>query len=325
MSRDICIFQDFLTDGYKARITAAAEAAGMVPHFFTCDQFEEAKECLQHCEVLYAQSPELLRAAPATLKWYCASSAGVDVYCKDDGIFANPDCLLTNSNSYGVTIAEYVVMVTLLLLRRMPEYAEPLRNHQWAPPRAIRSIRDSEITVLGAGNIGTNVALRMKGMGAAKVIGLSRSGKAREEGVYDEMYPISALDEVLPKTKILVMALPGTTETIGILSRERIALLPPDAIVINVGRGSAIDQPALVEALNEERIAGAALDVMVPEPLPADDPLWNAKNLVLTPHTSGNLTLGYTCENNVDLFCTDIANYAAGRPLAQLVDRKRGY
>ena len=106
MNREVCIFQDFLTDAHKAQITRTAQDAGFVPHFFTSSQFDEAKACLQHCEVLYAQSPDLLRTAPATLKWYCASSAGVDVYCKNDGIFANPDCMLTNSNSYGVTIAE---------------------------------------------------------------------------------------------------------------------------------------------------------------------------------------------------------------------------
>ena len=325
MSRDICIFQDFLTDAYRAKIRSAAQQGGFTPHFFTTDQFEEAKACLQHCEVLYAQSPALLRTAPATLKWYCASSAGVDVYCQNDGIFANPDCMLTNSNSYGVTIAEHVVMVTLMLLRRMPEFAEPIRRHQWVKPLPLRSIRDSEMTILGTGSIGTHVARRMRGMGAAKIIGVSRSGKAREEGVYDEMYSFHALDTLLPKTKILIMALPSTPETIGILSRERIALLPGDALVINVGRGTAIDQPALVEALNGDRIAGAALDVMTPEPLPENDPLWNAKNLVLTPHTSGNLTLGHTCDVNVDMFCTDLVNYGAGRPLEHLVDRKRGY
>ena len=324
MSRDICIFQDFLTDDYRAQIQRAAREAGFVPHFFTESQFEEARACLQHCEVLYAQSPALLRTAPKTLKWYCASSAGVDVYCQNDGIFANPDCLLSNSNSYGVTIAEHVVMVTLMLLRRMPEYAAPLMQHQWPAPMPIRSIRDSEITILGAGNIGSNVAQRMRGMGAGKIIGISRSGRARED-VYDEMHPISALDDLLPKVQILVMALPGTAETAGILSRERIALLPRDAIVVNVGRGTAIDQPALVEALNAGRIAGAALDVMMPEPLPADDPLWSAKNVVLTPHISGNLTLGHTCQANVDMFCEDLANYAAGRKLAHLVDRTRGY
>ena len=82
MNREVCIFQDFLTDAHKAQITRTAQDAGFVPHFFTSSQFDEAKACLQHCEVLYAQSPDLLRTAPATLKWYCASSAGVDVYCK---------------------------------------------------------------------------------------------------------------------------------------------------------------------------------------------------------------------------------------------------
>ena len=122
MSRDICIFQSFLTPAHKAQITAAAEAAGMTPYFFTKDQFNAARDCVQHCEVLYAASPDLLRTAPATLKWYCASSAGVDAYCRDESLFANPNCLLSNSNAYGVTIAEHTIMVTLMLLRQMPAY-----------------------------------------------------------------------------------------------------------------------------------------------------------------------------------------------------------
>ena len=268
MNRNICIYQEFLTEAHKDRRT------GFTPHFFNLDQFEEAKDCLQHCEVLYAHSADLLRAAPATLKWYCCSFAGVDLYCKDPGLFANPDCLLTNSNVYGVTIAEHVVMVTLML-------------------------------------------------GAAKIVGLSRSGKPHP--AFDEVYPISALDDVLPRTKILVMALPSTPETVHILNRERIALLPADACVINVGRGTALDQKALAEALNSGKLAGAALDVMDPEPLPQDDPLWDARNIILTPHVSGNMTLGYTCDENVARFCADLENYAAGRPLAGLVDRNRGY
>ena len=323
MSRNICIYQEFLTDAHKAQIQKTAEEAGFVPHFFTLDQFEEAKACVQDCEVLYAHSPKLLRAAPATLKWYCCSFAGVDPYCKDPTIFANPDCVLTNSNVYGVTIAEHVVMVTLMLLRRMPEYEEIVRNRSWSNQLPIRSIRDNEFTILGTGNIGVNVAERVRGMGAAKIIGLSRSGKPHP--AFDEVHPIADLDKVLPGTKILVMALPGTAETIHILNRARIALLPGDACVINVGRGTAIEQEPLIEALNSGRIAGAALDVMDPEPLPQDHPLWSAKNLILTPHVSGNMTLGYTCDTNVDMFCRDLRNYAAGRPLEGLVDRARGY
>jgi len=323
MSRDICIYQEFLTGTHKAQIQKAAEAAGFVPHFFTLDQFEEAKACLQHCEVLYAHSIDLLREAPATLKWYCCSFAGVDPYCKDPSLFANPDCLLTNSNGFGVTIAEHVVMVTLMLLRRMPEYEEVVRRHGWCNQLPIRSIRDNEFTILGTGNIGANAAERLRGMGAAKIVGLSRSGNPHP--AFDEVHPIAELDQVLPQVRILVMALPSTAETIHILNRERIALLPRDAYVINVGRGTAVDQEALMDALNGGRLAGAALDVMDPEPLPADHPLWNTKNLILTPHVSGNMTLGYTCDINVKMFCSDLANYAADRPLEHLVDRKQGY
>ena len=215
-------------------------------------------------------------------------------------------------------------MVTLMLLRRMPEYEAVVRRRGWSNQLPIRSIRDNAFTILGTGNIGNHVAQRMRGMGAAKIIGVSRSGRA-QEGVYDEVYPISALDQVLKDTKILVMALRGTAETVHILNRERMARLPEGAYVINVGRGTALDQAALKEALDGGRLGGAALDVMDPEPLPADDPLWEAKNLILTPHVSGNMTLGYTCDENVRLFCEDLKNYAAGRPLAGYVDRQRGY
>ena len=109
------------------------------------------------------------------------------------------------------------------------------------------------------------------------------------------------------------------------MSKERIGLLPKDSILVNVGRGTAVDQAALMEALNSGRLAGAAIDVMVPEPLPTDHPLWDTKNLLITPHIAGNMTLGYTCDKTVDMFCEDLENYIAGRPLKHLVDLKRGY
>ena len=323
MSRDICICLNFITEAHKSKIRETAEALGFTAHFFSGEQKEEAIECLQHCEIFYGHTPSLLRAASADLKWYCCAFAGVDPYCKDDGIFANPDCLLTNSNSYGVTISEHVIMVLLMMMRRMPEYTEVVRRHGWENQLPVRSIRSSAFTVLGTGNIGMNVAERLRGMGASRVIGLSRSGAPA--AVFDEVYPISKLDDLLPHTETLIMALPGTAETLHILNRERIALLPANAYVINVGRGSAVDQDALRDALNAGQLAGAALDVFVPEPLPEDHPLWDTKNLIITPHISGNLTLGYTCDRNVEMFCEDLANYAAGRPLKGLVDRKLGY
>lgn len=322
--KNICVYQDFLTEAHRAQIRETAEPLGFTPRFFDLDQFEEAKACLQDCEILYAHSEDLLRAAPASLRWYCCSYAGVDPYCRDPSLFANPDCLLTNSNCYGVTIAEHVIMVTLMLLRRMPEYEAVVRNRGWDNQLPIRSIRGGRFTLLGTGNIGENVAERLRRLGAARITALSRSGTARGTA-FDEVLPIGRLDQVLPRTETLIMALPGTAETVHILNRERIALLPQGALVVNVGRGSAIEQEPLIEALNAGRLGGAALDVMDPEPLPENHPLWEAKNVILTPHVSGNMTLGYTRDRNVELFCQDLRNYAAGRPLNGLVNRTLGY
>jgi phosphoglycerate dehydrogenase-like enzyme len=151
-----------------------------------------------------------------------------------------------------------------------------------------------------------------------------RSAKAGDPA-FDEMRTTAELDALLPETDLLVMALPNTPDTANILSRERMALLPRSAYVINVGRGTAIDQEALIEALDSGRLAGAALDVVVPEPLPADHPLRRAKNLLLTPHVAGNMTLAYTQQKSVDMFLSDLENYVAGKPLEHAVDRRRMY
>ena len=153
--------------------------------------------------------------------------------------------------------------------------------------------------------------------------GVSRSGRANAD--FDAVHPVTELDQLLPETDLLFMSLPSVSDTVNILNADRMALLPKGAYVVNVGRGTAIDQDALIAALDSDHLAGAALDVVVPEPLPADHPLRKARNLLLTPHVAGNMTLGYTCERNVQLFCENLENYAAGRPMHHLVDRRKGY
>ncbi len=279
MNRELCVYVEFLTEDLREKIRQTAEETGFTPHFFDLEEFDAARAALQHCEVLYAHSPELLRTAPASLQWYACAFAGVDPYCNVDGIFQNPKCLLTNSNVYGVTIAEHVIMVTLMLLRQMPVYQEIMRNRGWSNQLPIRSIHGGRFTVLGTGDIGGHIAQNLQALGAKRVIGL----------------------------------------------RQRISLLPKGAYVVNVGRGTAIDQEALMDALNSEHLAGAALDVMMPEPLPQDHPLWETKHLLLTPHVSGNMTLDYTRQVNVERFCENLRRYAIGKPLLGLIDRSRGY
>ena len=210
-----------------------------------------------------------------------------------------------------------------MMMRRMPEYQSAMAEKHWLASLPIHSIHGSRFTLLGTGEIGRNIARRLRAMGAAHVAGVSRSGRPQPD--FDTVLPIESLDSILPETDALILALPGTAETAGILSRERLALLPESAFVVNVGRGSAIDQIALCDALNSGRLAGAALDVMTPEPPPEDSPLWSAKNIILTPHVSGSTNLPYTCNLTVELFCRNLRRYAAGEPLEDIVDRAAGY
>ena len=260
-----------------------------------------------------------------SLKWLCVPSAGVD-YLMKPGVFANEECLLTNSSgAYGVTIAEHIIAVTLMMMRRLTEvYEETLRSEWGAPHRAQRSIYGSRILVLGTGDIGSCFAKRARAFEPASVIGVNRSGRC-DDPVYDKIYKVDELDRLLPDTDILVMSLPDTAETKGILSRERLSILPDDAYIVNVGRGSAIDEDALADCLDAGRLGGAALDVFKNEPLPEDSRLWKTERLLITPHVAGNLTLEHTLDKNVDMFCEDLENFAQARPLKYLVDRSRGY
>lgn len=320
MSRIICVVNEFITDAHRRQIDAAAEKHGFSVRYYQTKA--DASGHLADCEVLFGHWRSLLKEAPM-LKWYCCSYAGVDPYQPP---FRFPEgVLLTNSSgAYGVTISEHIMMVTLMLQRRMLDYAQIVRDRGWTNDLPVRSIQGSRLTLLGTGDIGTTFAQRAKALCPASVTGVNRSGRVPDP-VYDRVMPMAELDRVLPETDILVMSLPSTPETVGVLSRERLALLPESAILVNVGRGSAIDQDALMDELNAGRLAGAALDVMTPEPLPADHPLWTTKNLLITPHVAGNMTLGYTCNKTVSMFCDDLENYAEGRPLKHLVDLKRGY
>ena len=274
-------------------------------------------------DVVYGFGMQIAKTNP-NLKWLCVPSAGVD-YLMKPGTFANEQCILTNSSgAYGVSIAEHMIAVSLMMMRKLTYSYEESLHGNWSRPVPQKSLKNSRITVLGTGDIGSSFAKRAKAFEPKKLIGVCRSGKSTET-VYDEVYPIAGLDAVLPETDLLAMSLPDTAETKGVLSRERIALLPEGAYIVNVGRGSAIDEDALADSLDAGHLAGAALDVFRTEPLPKQSRLWTTKNLLITPHVAGNLTLEYTLDRNVEMFCEDLMRYREGKPLAHLVDRVRGY
>lgn len=322
MAKKIGVIIDFLNDSYERQLNATAAKYGYEIEYFPSSA--EAVGRVDDCEILYGHCSQKVIRSAKSLKWYCCCWAGVDHFC-DESLYQNPDCRLTNSSgAYGTTISEHLIMVCLMLLRRQMEYTEIIRAGGWETlPGGIRSLHGARITVLGTGDIGTEFARRVRAFHPASLTGVSRSGRANAD--FDAVHPVTELDQLLPETDLLFMSLPSVSDTVNILNADRMALLPKGAYVVNVGRGTAIDQDALIAALDSDHLAGAALDVVVPEPLPADHPLRKAKNLLLTPHVAGNMTLGYTCERNVQLFCENLENYAAGRPMHHLVDRRKGY
>ncbi len=323
MAKLIGVIIDYLNDDYRRQIDAAAAKHGYETRYYPDSASAEGNA--DDCEILFGHCSQKVIASAKSLKWYCCCWAGVDRFCRDE-LYQNPGCLLSNSSgAYGVTISEHLIMTALMLLRRQMEYTEIIRSGDWRVlSGGIRSLYDCRITVLGAGDIGTEFARRAKAFRPKKLVGVRRSAKSGDPA-FDEMHTTAELDTLLPETDLLVMALPNTPDTANILDARRMALLPEGAYVINVGRGTAIDQDALIEALDSGRLAGAALDVTVPEPLPADHPLRKAKNLLLTPHVAGNMTLRYTQQKSIDMFLEDLEDYVSGKPMKHVVDRKRFY
>lgn len=239
--RKIAVMEDFLTPEHRKRVLAAAEKHGFAVDFY--GRGKAPAEGLDQYEIIYGWcEPGDLKRATA-LKWYCCGFAGVD-QLSDDSLYASPDVVLSNSSgAYGLTISEHILMVTLMLLRRMPEFQDIVRRREW-----VSELLCGPFTAAGSRcwGPGTSAPTSPGGPRPWERTHLRRVPQAAgsPDPAYDRMLPQEQLDQVLPETEILVMALPSVADTVGILSRERIALLPRDAIVVNVGRGTAIDQEA---------------------------------------------------------------------------------
>ncbi len=317
----ILVINNQLEQKHTDLIKTTADSLGADVHFYKAES--EIPQSDFDTDIIYGFAPSIVKTSK-TLKWLCVPWAGVDSIMKP-GYFANEDCLLTNAaGAYGVSIAEHMIAVSLVMMRRLDEFLSETREGKWLAPRAQKSLKDCRITVLGTGDIGTSFAKRARAFEPASITGVCRSGKSRET-VYDKVLAVSALDTILPETDLLAMSLPATPETCDILSRARISLLPQGAYIVNMGRGSAIDEDALADSLESGHLAGAALDVFQTEPLPQESRLWKTKNLLITPHVAGNLTLPHTKDKNVAMFLEDLHNFVACKPLHYLVDKKLGY
>ncbi len=242
-----------------------------------------------------------------TLKWLHSMSAGVDSPAFGM-IRQNGARLTTSSGSSGVSIAHSVVMHLLALRRQLPEVVRNQDRKLWEPLDGV-DLPGSTTVVLGYGPIAQETIRLGQALGM-HMIAVRRAVRGDE---ICETVPISELATVLPLADQLVLALPLTSETTRILDEASIALLAPHAIVVNIGRGDLIEEAALIDALVEKRIAGAALDVFVTEPLPETSPFWTLPNVIVSPHMSARTPssrIGAT-----KIFFENAALFLAGKPM----------
>lgn len=255
------------------------------------------------------------------LKWIQTVSAGVDAYIK--GGFPENITLTNATGSYGLAISEHLLAMHLALIKKINLYYQSQLNHSWDRHGTVKAVSGSTVLILGLGDIGSDYAKIVKAMGAY-VIGLRRSDLTKPDYV-DEIHLSDKLNELLPRADVVAIALPGTVHTKHMINEKTIALMKDGAVVLNVGRGLIIDTMALCNALNSGKLGGAGLDVTDPEPLPSDHPLWDAKNLVLTPHVSGGFQLPETMSRNAGLFADNLDRFIKGEKLHNQIDFEQGY
>jgi phosphoglycerate dehydrogenase-like enzyme len=231
-----------------------------------------------------------------------------------------PGVVVTTNRGVATRAGEYVAMAVLAINSQIPHFASCKQSHRW-DRRFSSGIAGKTVVVVGMGNLGRSGAHECKKLGMT-VIGVRHS--AAPETYVDEMYAADQLGMVLPRADFLVVALPLTSQTRGMIGSTELDLLKPSAGVINIGRGPVIDQMALGAKLVAGEIAGAILDVFDEEPLSPNSPIWDWPNCIVTPHVAADDVDRYI-PDTLDLFFSNIRRYFEGRDLVNQVDAARGY
>jgi glyoxylate/hydroxypyruvate reductase len=281
-------------------------------------------EMISAAEVLYGipgDSPDglasLVRHASA-LRWVQATSAGAGEQVAAAGLSAADLNRVTVTSAAGVhagPLAEFALLGLLAFAKGLPRLLDDQRARRWGH-YPVGELAGGTLLIVGLGQIGAEVARLASGFGM-RVIGLNRGGTG-EWPYVDHVAAIATLHEWLPRADAIVVSVPLTPETAGLIDAGAITRIKPGATFVNVGRGGVVDEGALIEALRSERLAGAALDVFATEPLPAESPLWELPNVLLSPHTTG--LSWHEDERIVSLFVENLGRYLRGEPLRNRVD-----
>ena len=287
----------------------------------------EADALLPESEIVFGWAIQQRNfAAAKRLRWIHVAAASVAPLMFPELIAS--DVVVTNGRgTHSEAMAEHTIGVLLMFARKL-HLARDAQNQSrwiaesmWRDPPEFGRLAGSTIGVVGFGSIGQAIGSKARAMGM-RVLAVRRR-PAADPAPADEQWGVERLDDLLERSDWVVLAPPLTPQTRGMIGRDRIARLKPHAVLVNLGRGSLVDEPALIEALAAGRIAGAALDVFQKEPLPADSPLWTMPNVIVTPHVSGFGPAYW--DRVVELFRRNLRAYLDGRPLENVVDKQAGY
>jgi phosphoglycerate dehydrogenase-like enzyme len=277
---------------------------------------------LAGAEVIYGFGlPRNVIARAPKLKWIQVMSAGVDRYLNDE-MRKSPVTLTNVSGIHAIPISEFVLQLMLMFSKQAPLCFQLKQEKQWER-LGTTGLRSKTVGIVGLGHIGREVARLAKAFGM-RVVATRRSvGQATSARYVDLLLPSEQLPRLLAESDFVVICVPLTPETDGLIGEEKLRMMKPDAYLINVARGKVVDEEALVKALEEKRIAGAGLDVFATEPLPADSKLWELPNVILSPHISGGME-DYLAQAT-KVFCENLRRYLSGRRLVNVVSKLHGY
>lgn len=290
---------------------------------------EEAADFIREVEVITCGNmPETLWSRAEKLRWVSYWSAGLDGKIRPE--FLERNILVTNASGvHGPNIAEHVMAWMLMFTRRMHLHMRSQIMGTWrrddhTQTRGSSELNGQTLGIVGLGRIGEALAYRAKAFGM-RIVATKRDPTARYDSAapLDAVYGLSELPRLLSESDHVCIAVPYTSETHHLFHAGTLAQMKPTAYLYNIARGKIVEEAALIEALQQGRIAGAGLDVFEKEPLPPDSPLWQMENVLITPHTAG-LTPHYFARS-ATLFAANLKRYLNGEPLHNLYNPERGY
>lgn len=299
------------------------EAAGTGTYEMTfLDRKGLKAEDLADAGVIIGNVPQEFLKECRSLEWLQLDSAGAETYTVP-GVMPKGAYLTNASGAYGLAISEYMIGALFALQKKLFRYHDNMKTHSWSDEGHVTSVWGSRTLVVGLGDIGSEFARKMNALGS-RVTGIRKHYAVKPDYV-DAVYPMDSLPELLKEADIVAVTLPGTKENEKLFDEEMFSNMKSSALFLNVGRGSIVVTDDLMHALNDGIIAGAAIDVVDPEPLPQNSALWDAENILITPHISGQYHLPETLERIVRISAENLRLFAEGKPLKNIVDFETGY